>query len=476
MADALDESRDKTIAGKRASLEAMANHGSAGVADLAAQQQVIRSSHDAALSTLTEEAVGRGAPAAALGQLTDIAGQPGANAARIMGSAGDAYAADAARLQTAHGNYMDEANAAIPVIRADADRRIGILREQWEQRKKLQEEQDQSDFLDMPQYLQEAYLNATLAAGPEGMSAIDGELATLAPQIAEEEAALGIDKPIEVHGRGGRVIPTKAAGAPWSPGARVDADGRVFVPDDKSDTGYRLLEGANAGDQGLIGPMDADPPPRTSARLDMLKTRRDQLLEQKDTLVPSGEGEWNPQNPNDVAAAYQALGVDPMAAAGLAMGYVDENTPDEPTNSEIAADVNARNNLEAQAHGYSSYADFVSQTGMTFDEDGNIVEGGPRKPGARGEGIIDPYKAGDQLGYDEELVAGISAADYYKQAVETAQEALDDRVGDPKGPPTWDEVQGAIEEGWVKEYGEDRAKKFGRTLALIHEMYRDSFR
>jgi hypothetical protein len=441
MADALDEARDKTNAGKRATLEAMANHGSAGVADLARQQQVIRDANSQALNTLTSEAVGRGAPAAALGQLTDIAGQPGANAARIMGQAGDAYAADAARLQTAHGNYMDEASAAVPVIRADADRRIGILREQWEQRKRLQEEQEreeQEGLLDLPQYLQEAYLNATLAAGPEGMAGIDAQLATINQQIAAERERTG------------------TGGAPPPPS--LDEE---FDPKDP---------------RGL----NIEWPEKDHAALDMLLAERDRLLTEKDTLVPSGAGAWDTGNVEDVAAAYSALGVDPVAAAGLAMQYVQDNTPDPVDPSEELGDQRALLDMEAMEKGYPSYEAYLEATGQNPGEPVDPMDPPNRELTLDEAARVYNERVGEDEALDDAALEEIVAADYYNDAYDTATAQINDWI-DEEGAAalkehTWDELEGILDDsfGGNDDYkgrldGKKASEKYGRTYALVRE-------
>jgi hypothetical protein len=127
---------------KRAALAAMARAGQQGVdayqQGLAESQAVQRQALDSAARTAAQ--LNTGGPAHA--QLQGIVAQPGNLSQQYLSAGQDRFSRDIARQQSANAGYFDQAAAAVPAIRAQADREVGLMRERWRQ----QQEKEQADL------------------------------------------------------------------------------------------------------------------------------------------------------------------------------------------------------------------------------------------------------------------------------------------------------------------------------------------
>lgn len=139
---ALGETLSANEEQKRAALAAMARAGQQGVeqyqAGLAESQAVQKQALDSA--ALTAAQLNTGGPAHA--QLQGIVAQPGNLSQQYLKAGQDRFSRDIARQQSANAGYFDQAAAAVPAIRAQADREVGLMRARWQQ----QQEKEQASL------------------------------------------------------------------------------------------------------------------------------------------------------------------------------------------------------------------------------------------------------------------------------------------------------------------------------------------
>ena len=127
---------------RRAALAAMARGGQQGVqayqAGLAEAQAVQAQALDSAARTAAQ--LNTGGPAHA--QLQGIVAQPGNLSQQYLAAGQDRFTRDIARQSSANNAYFSQAQAAVPAIKAQADREVGLMRERWRQ----QQEKEQANL------------------------------------------------------------------------------------------------------------------------------------------------------------------------------------------------------------------------------------------------------------------------------------------------------------------------------------------
>lgn len=140
MGDYLDSAREATEARKRETLNALATAGTGGVDALEAARGEVRAAQDAALDQAMRTAAQRGAPAGAQAEIERLIREPGDRAVQALAANKGAFLADMSRRAGRTEDYMAQAQAAVPVIRAAADRDIAMQKAVWEDQQRRETE------------------------------------------------------------------------------------------------------------------------------------------------------------------------------------------------------------------------------------------------------------------------------------------------------------------------------------------------
>lgn len=118
---------------KRKVLEAMARAGEAGVADYQHGQEQNAANQKAALSSAAQTAALLQVGTTGAGQLAGMVAEPGNLAGQYLAAGQDRFARDIARQDASNASYFTQAAAAVPAIKASADREVGIMKARWEE-------------------------------------------------------------------------------------------------------------------------------------------------------------------------------------------------------------------------------------------------------------------------------------------------------------------------------------------------------
>lgn len=108
-----------------ARLKAGAQAGTSGVAAYDDAQRQVAQGRDAAISNLQKVSASVGAPGALVSQLSAQLSAPAATAMANLSQMGASAASVMGQERAGSSTYMNEANAALPLIRAEADRDLG---------------------------------------------------------------------------------------------------------------------------------------------------------------------------------------------------------------------------------------------------------------------------------------------------------------------------------------------------------------
>jgi len=176
---------------RRAALAAMARAGKQGVdayqAGLAESQAVQKQALDAAARTAAQ--LNTGGPAHA--QLQGIVAQPGNLSQQYLAAGQDRFSRDIARQQSANAGYFSQAAAAVPAIRAQADREVGLMRERWrQQQEKEQANLSQWEIEAISTGLAEQQRQQAIAAAEQRRDALINERQSLDKREADAQKAL----------------------------------------------------------------------------------------------------------------------------------------------------------------------------------------------------------------------------------------------------------------------------------------------
>jgi len=125
----LDQLQGANEEQRRAALAALAAAGQRGVDAYMSAQGTVGDAQTQALDRARQSAGSAGLDANAQAQLNTIIGQPGDRSKQQLSAAQGQYTADNAARQAATSAYFNEVNAAVPMIKADADGKVALAKQ-----------------------------------------------------------------------------------------------------------------------------------------------------------------------------------------------------------------------------------------------------------------------------------------------------------------------------------------------------------
>lgn len=269
-----------------ARLEAGARAGTAGTAAFDEAQKTVSAGRDQAIRSLATVGKAAGAPGALTAELSAKVAQPAAVALGNLGQMGAVAGSAAASERSATDNYMREANAALPLIRADADRDLG---------QKI------------------ALLNASKSGGGGGgrggvSSLSDSEVRTRLMGLVLQQRQIAATNAQAQNEHAVQTALTPDATSTWGDAGGVGA--QLFSKNDAS------LENAIKA----AVPSDGGPPrPQPQSTIDA------QQAALQAAITQIKQQQYGPGISNEAVALAPAVGIDPGLATGLFTPQVDAN-------------------------------------------------------------------------------------------------------------------------------------------------------
>lgn len=311
---------DGLDAERRRILAAMATAGAEGVAAYKAGQAEVQGVQQQALSSAARTAALAGVNAEGQGQLNAIVSQPGNLAGGYLAAGQDRYARDTARQLTANDDYMQQAAAAVPAIKADADRQIGLMAERWRQQQAKEAEANAAKASEMTQgeianYAEgqaEMQRQADMTSAEQRRVALLNERTTLDKMEADAAKA---------------ALPPKVSAGPTLLGAQPT---RSLAPDPAAVKRLEEIRRRRAGIDAEVARLSGGPNPQATANAARSFGANTGLLRSLPRGIARREGAANARllssTPieSDVAPKHEyqrraavGIGVNPAIAAGM---------------------------------------------------------------------------------------------------------------------------------------------------------------
>lgn len=193
MTTVLDQLQGANDQQRRAALAALAQGGQRGLDAYTSAQQTVGDAQSVALERARRGAQGAGLSEAAQAELASIVGQPGDRSKQQLGAAQGQYTADNAARQQSTDAYFREVNAAVPLIQQDADGKVALAKQAYEQQLAAQQADaaraQQEHDAKMQEYAARlAQINASNAAKEEKDPYTLAQKQAIAAGLADEQA------------------------------------------------------------------------------------------------------------------------------------------------------------------------------------------------------------------------------------------------------------------------------------------------